>query len=53
MKPTYTKEDLQKAFNYIENGYSIRKTKLEFGVPRFILHNRTKGYISREEAYIP
>jgi hypothetical protein len=53
MKPTYTEEDLQRALNYIENSYFIRKAELEFGVPCFILYNRTKGYISREEAHIP
>jgi hypothetical protein len=53
MKPTYTEKDLQRALNYIENGHSIRKAELEFGVLYSILYNRTKGYISKEEAYIP
>ena len=53
MKPTYTEEDVQRALNYIENGHSIRKTALEFGVPRSTLQDRTNGRISRQEAHMP
>jgi hypothetical protein len=52
MKPTYIKEDIQKALNYMENSYSIRNTALEFRVPCFILQDRTNSCISRQEAYM-
>ena len=37
----------------MENGHSIRKTALEFGVPRSTLQDRTNGRISRQEAHMP
>ena len=51
--PTYTEEDVQRALNYMENSYSMRKSALEFGVPRSILQDCTNGRISRQEAHMP
>ena len=53
MKPTYTKEDIQRALNAIANGMSQKKAGLEFGIPRSTLQNRINGHISRQEAFTP
>ena len=53
MKPAYTEEDVQNALNYMANGHSLRKTVLEFGVPRSTLYDRTNGVVSRQEAHMP
>ena len=53
MKHQYTEEDLQSALRDIENGMSVRKAQLDWGVLRSTLQNRINGQVSRKEAYEP
>ena len=39
----YTEEDVDSALRAVENGQSIRKAALEWGVPRSTLRNRNTG----------
>jgi hypothetical protein len=52
MKPTYTKEDIQRALNAVANSMLQKKAGLEFGVPRSIFQYGINGYILRQETRI-
>jgi hypothetical protein len=50
MKPEYTESDVQSALREIENGKSIRKAALEWGVPRSTLQDRNATTLPHQEA---
>jgi hypothetical protein len=53
MKPSYTKEDVQRALADVAKGKSVRKACLDWGVPRGTLHERINGRVSHKEAHEP
>ena len=53
MKPSYTKDDVQRALADMANRKSVRKASLDQGVPRVTLQERINGRVSRQEANEP
>ena len=49
MKP-YTEYNLSQAIKAVENGTSIRRAALDWGIPRITLHDRLKGSQSHKDA---
>jgi len=50
MKPEYTEYDVMCAFEEVENGKSLQKACLEWGIPRSTLRHRNNTTQSRQEA---
>lgn len=49
MKPQYTEYDVACALAEIENGKSLRKASLEWGIPRSTLRDRNTTTLPRQE----